>query len=114
MTVTYEYAWMALALISGVPVSRWPTHDQKQYGRPGAADTVQAMIATRTREELEQSVAHSGPVKYVRGQLQIVRWWAGEPLSKSDTKAPSCLHDGERAVERSLLVCQECGWEVNG
>jgi len=49
----------------------------------------------------------------VRGEFHVIRWWAGEKLSKRETRAPDCEHDGSRrVVEDGLLVCKQCGWEV--
>src|SRR5712691_4888245 len=112
MTISHEYAAMALATINGIPTRKWPTHQQEQVRRPGAMDTVWAYIATRRTEELEQDASHCGPLKWVRGKMGVIRWWAGEPLSKGETKAPSCDHDGKRTVENGLLICQQCGWVV--
>jgi len=113
MTTSHEYAGMALALINGVPLSQWPSHQQEQYGRPGAADIVREMIATSRIEALEEMASHCGPSEWVRGEFRLIRWWAGERLRKRETEAPRCEHPaGKIAIEDGIRVCQQCGWEV--
>jgi ribosomal protein L37AE/L43A len=114
MTITEEYSAMALAVINDIPISKWPTHQQEQIGRPREVDAVRAMISTRSIEQLEGSASRFGtPARYVRGVYRVIRWWAGEKLPKRETKTPSCEHPaGKIKVESGLRVCQQCGWEV--